>query len=84
MERLIRKIELNLAISESSQNACVLNLASPLILKMLLTAILSLIKHNCFLSSFLVEKAQRFQFNNIHRNLNITIYIMCLICSFLQ
>lgn len=61
VERLIRKIELNLAISESSQNACDLNLPSPLILKMLLTAVLSLIKHNCFLSGFLAEKARWFQ-----------------------
>lgn len=61
VERLIRKIELNLAISESFQNACDLNLPSPLILKMLLTAILSLIGHNCFLSDFLIEKPQWFQ-----------------------
>lgn len=87
VERLIGKIELSLAISRSFQNACDLNLPSALILKMLLTAILSLIRHNCFRSGFLVEKAQWFsdlEFDNIHRNLNITIYILCLICSILQ
>lgn len=56
MERSIRKTELNLAISKFP-DACDLNLPSPLILKMLLTAILSLIGHDCFLSGFLLEKA---------------------------
>lgn len=43
VERLIRKNDLNLTILKYSQNACDLNLPSPLILKMLLTTILSLI-----------------------------------------
>lgn len=60
VEKLIRRIELNLSISESSQNAYELTLPSPLILEVLLTAILSLIKHNCCLSGFLIEKAQWF------------------------
>lgn len=47
-ERLIRKTDLNLAVLENSQNASDLNLSSPLILKMLLATILSLINTTVF------------------------------------
>lgn len=58
VERLIRKNDLNLAILKYSQNACDLNLPSPLIL---IDYHFVTDKYNCFVSGFLVEKAWWFQ-----------------------